>query len=222
MKFQKVYKYIKGNLNLYNFFWYYLNYSEAITSPYYNLDYTIEVMNHICTIYEKSQKEGYEFKLDEQALYILLLSAIFANFNANEFNVDYTCKEYSISTMEFIVNQMLEDDVKESIIKIVKNNILACIYPYIFEDEYIDLYQRILRECMFLPHISNDLQKLINYKKVSGIKRWDDFLSNHLKMILKESKGFKLEYTKEYAKDNMESCLQNINDFYKLVARAGE
>lgn len=214
--FQKVYKYIEGNLNLYNFFWYYLNYSDAIVSPYYNFNYTIEVMYHICCIYERSQEEGYEFKLDEQGLYILLLSAMFMNFNANEFNLDYD-KTYSINTMEFIVNQMLEDDIKKSIIDIVKNNILATVYPYMFNDEYIDLYQRIIRECSFLPFITSDLQKLINYKKIRGAKPWNNFLSSHLQFLLKESKNLKLEYTKQYIKDNMENCLKSINDFYKII-----
>lgn len=218
MRFQKVYRYIKGNDNLYNFFKYYLSYSNSITSLYYNFDYMIEVMYHICNIYEKSQEDGYEFKLDEQGLYILLLSALFMNFNTNEFNVDYDCKQYSINSMEYIVNLLLEeDDIKKRIIKIVKNNILACIYPYVIEDEGIDLYQRILRECAFLVFISDNLQKLINYKKIRGIKRWDDFLTEYIQFLLSESKNVKLNYSKEYVKDNIERCLQSINDFYKIM-----
>lgn len=217
MKFQKVYSYIKGNINLYNFFWYYITYSNGISSPFYNLNYTIELMYHICCIYEKSQQEDYEFKLDDQGLYILLLTAIFMNFNTDDFNDDYSIKLYSIDTMERIVSQMLEDDIKKSIIDIVKNNIHACIYPYTIDDEYIDLYQRIMRECSFLIFVSNDLQKLINYKKVRGIKSWVDFLSSHISFILKESKNVKLDYSKQYVKDNIESCLKNINDFYKII-----
>ena len=217
MMFQNVYKYIEGNFNLYNFFWYYIKYSNSISSPFYNLGYTIELMNHICRIYEKSQEPGYEFKLDEQGLYILLLSAIFLNFNADEFNDDYSVKLYSIDTMERIVNQMLEDDIKKSIIDIVKDNIQACIYPYTMNDEYINLYQRIMRECCFLMFVTDDLQKLISYKKVQGIKSWVDFLSSHLQFLLKESKNVKLEYSRQYVKDNIDSCLKNLNDFYKII-----
>jgi hypothetical protein len=52
---------------------------------------------------------------------------------------------------------------------------------------------------------------------VRGIKSWVDFLSSHISFILKESKNVKLDYSKQYVKDNIESCLKNINDFYKII-----
>ena len=56
------------------------------------------MMYHICCIYEESQKDDYEFKLDSEGLYILLVSAIFHDFNhsagrfTDDINVSNACK----------------------------------------------------------------------------------------------------------------------------------
>ena len=219
MRYQKVIKYIEGNENLKLFFNYYLTNSDSISSPFYNFDYIVDVMFHICSIYEKSQQDGYEFKLDEQALYVLLLSAIFVNFYVNYDQSDITCKHISTCIMESAVNNLLEDDIKEQLIDIVSENIKACVYPYIVKDEDLNLYQRIIRESCLLVFINNDLQRLISLRKASSYTNWVDFLSNHIQFILNEAKELKLNYSKEYIDDNMENCLKCINDFYKLIGK---
>lgn len=218
MKYQKVIKYINGNENLKLFFNYYMINSDSVSSPFYNFDYTIEVMFHICTIYEKSQEDGYEFNLDEQALYILLTSALFLNFYTNVYQDDITCKHISSCIMESSINRLLEeDDIKEKLVDIISENIKACVYPYMVKDEDLNLYQRILRESCLLVFINNDLQKLINLKKVQGYNNWINFLADHIQFILKEAKEVKLSYSIEYVKNNIEGCLKVLNDFYKTI-----
>ena len=219
MRYQKIIKYIEGNENLKLFFNYYLTNSDSISSSFYNFNYTIEIMFHICSIYEKSKDETYKFHIDEQGLYILLLSALFMNFYTNYSQSDITCKHISTSIMESAVNKLLEDDIKEQLINIVSDNIKACVYPYIVKDEDLNLYQRILRESCLLVLINNDLQKLIDLKKVYGYNNWVDFLSDHIQFMLNETKELKLDYSKEYINNNMENCLKCINDFYNLIKK---
>ena len=60
-------------------------------------------------------------------------------------------------------------DTVERIKEIVHDNIIATCYPYIIEDDKLNLYQRILRECDILVSFSSDYfthnkhQQIIDY-----------------------------------------------------------
>ena len=77
----KVLDYINANLSLKDFFTYYLNSCITLTNPYHNINHTISMMYFIIDIYELSKKNKFDFNLSENDLYILLLSAMFHDYN---------------------------------------------------------------------------------------------------------------------------------------------
>lgn len=138
----KVLSYIRANENLSNIFTFYINNCITLTNPYHNLNHTLAMMYHICCIYEESQNEKYEFHLDDQGLYILLVSAIFHDYNHSAGIYDDMINvTTAINSMEDYFNRNFDSDreTADKVKEIVGNNILATCYPYIIEDSELDL-----------------------------------------------------------------------------------
>lgn len=222
----KVLKYINANPNLKMFFRYYVDNSDSLFSKYYNFNFTVSVMQHICQVYEDSHKPGYSFTLDEQALYILLLSAIFMNFYSPDLcNDDIEAKAKSIYRMSSALRSMLNDDLTESIIKIVTDNIKAVVYPYQIADEELNLYQRILRECSFLTLLTNfSVQGMLGFiQSVDDLKNTQftpSSISNFLRYVFNGVKSIKLNYVKDIVMqlmDKDDTILNEINSFCLFI-----
>ena len=101
---------------------------------------------------------------------------------------------------------------------ICSNTILATCYPYVIEDEDLDLYQRIIRECDILVALADDFftQTLIGLKTEMLVKDWKEFLANETKFLLSSWNELKLDYSKDLVKEHSESVLSIINELAEI------
>ena len=218
----KVLKYVRANENLSHLFEYYLNTCITQTNPYHNTNHTMAMMYHICCIYEESNRGKYEFVIDEQGLYILLVCAIFHDYNhsAGKFN-DNTNVSTAIDAMKLYFNNNFQAENPDRLNRlkdICSNTILATCYPYVIEDEDLDLYQRIIRECDILVAFADDFftQTLIGLKTEMLVKDWKEFLANETKFLLSSWNELKLDYSKDLVKEHSESILSIINELAEI------
>ena len=176
------------------------------------------MMYHICCIYEESNRGKYEFVIDEQGLYILLVCAIFHDYNhsAGKFD-DNTNVDTAIKAMKtYFDDNFTEENPQrlEKLKSICENTIWATCYPYIIKDDELDLYMRIIRECDILVAFSDDFltQTLIGLKTEMNIKSWEEFLVHETKFLISSWSELKLDYSKELVKEHSESVINIINE----------
>ena len=126
----KVLKYIRANENLSHLFEYYLNTCITQSNPYHNTNHTMAMMYHICCIYEESNRGKYEFVIDEQGLYILLVCAIFHDYNhsAGKFN-DNT----NVTTFKITAGYHMDE---------VTSDVVITAFSYDSEDDFKDGFYR--------------------------------------------------------------------------------
>lgn len=212
----KVLRYIKANPDLQRFFSFYLNNCITLTNPYHNANHTMAMMYHICCIYEESNRGKYEFVIDEQGLYILLLSAMFHDYNhsAGKF-ADTVNVSIAIESVESLIMKSFPNDTNtaEKLKNIVHDTIKATCYPYVIEDKDLNLYQRIIRECDILVAFSDDFftQTIIGLKTEMQTKDWTEFLANESKFLLNSWNELKLEYSHNIIEENHEDLLNIID-----------
>ena len=209
----KVLKYVRANENLSHLFEYYLNTCITQTNPYHNTNHTMAMMYHICCIYEESNRGKYEFVIDEQGLYEY-------NHSAGKFN-DNTNVSTAIDAMKLYFNNNFQAENPDRLNRlkdICSNTILATCYPYVIEDEDLDLYQRIIRECDILVAFADDFftQTLIGLKTEMCVKDWKEFLANETKFLLTSWNELKLDYSKDLVKEHSESILSIINELAEI------
>lgn len=219
---EKVLNYINANDNLKKIFTYYLNNCITLNNPYHNANHTLAMMYHICNIYEISQQEDYQFHLDSQSLYILLVSAIFHDYNHSAgLFTDNVNVANSINNMKQCLNTLFPNDNEtvNKLIEIISDNIWATCYPYIIEDKDLNLYQRILRECDIIVCFSNDFltQVLLGLKRELNISDWKSLLAKESKFLLESFKDLKLDYSKEIVDNNYESLFSMIDLLLKIM-----
>lgn len=214
----KVLKYVRANENLSHLFAYYLNTCITQSNPFHNTNHTMAMMYHICCIYEESNRGKYEFVIDEQGLYILLVCAIFHDYNhsAGKFD-DNTNVDTAIKAMKtYFDDNFTEENPQrlEKLKSICENTIWATCYPYIIKDDELDLYMRIIRECDILVAFSDDFltQTLIGLKTEMNIKSWEEFLVHETKFLISSWSELKLDYSKELVKEHSESVINIINE----------
>lgn len=214
----KVLKYVRANENLSHLFAYYLNTCITQSNPFHNTNHTMAMMYHICCIYEESNRGKYEFVIDEQGLYILLVCAIFHDYNhsAGKFD-DNTNVDTAIKAMKtYFDDNFTEENPQrlEKLKSICENTIWATCYPYIIKDDELDLYMRIIRECDILVAFSDDFltQTLIGLKTEMNIKSWKEFLVHETKFLISSWSELKLDYSKELVKEHSESVINIINE----------
>lgn len=218
----KVLTYINANDDLKKLFTYYINNCITLTNPYHNINHTFSMMYHICCIYEESQHDNYEFKLDNEGLYILLMSAIFHDFNHSAGRYDDTINvNIAIDIMKNYIKREFINDKKTGIrlIKIIEDNINATCYPYVIEDKDLNLYQRILRECDILVSFSSDYftQCLCGLKDEMKMHDWNNFLGEQVKFLLDAWKNMKLTYSKKIIEENKESLLKEVELIFTSI-----
>ena len=179
------------------------------------------MMYHICCIYEESQTDNYEFKLDNEGLYILLMSAIFHDFNhsAGKYD-DITNINIAKDVMKnYIRTEFINDESCNHLIKIIGDNIDATCYPYMINDDDLNLYQRILRECDILVSFSSDYftQCACGLKDEMRIHDWNKFLAEHIKFLLETWKNMKLSYSKKIIEENKVSLLEEVELLFNIT-----
>ena len=110
-------------------------------------------------------------------------------------------------------------DTVERIKEIVHDNIIATCYPYIIEDDKLNLYQRILRECDILVSFSSDYftQCAIGLKDELRINDWKLFLGNHIKFLMDSWKDMKLSYSLKLINEHQESLFNQIENILSII-----
>lgn len=218
----KVLTYINANEDLKKLFTYYINNCISLTNPYHNANHIFAMMYHICCIYEKSQNDNYEFKLDNEGLYILLISAIFHDFNhsAGRYD-DNTNVNIAIDVMKNYIDKEYINDITSGnkMKEIIEDNINATCYPYTIEDKDLNLYQRILRECDILVSFSSDYftQCACGLKDEMRIQDWNKFFGEHIKFLMESWKDMKLSYSKKIIEENKVSLLEEVELLFNIM-----
>ena len=219
---QIVHKIIHSNPNLNNMYVWYLNHCLSLNVPYHNLRHTLGMMYHIIMIFNNCKKidNDYGFSLTDEDLYILLVSALFHDFNhsAGRFD-DETNVNTAIAGLRECMNVCLvENEIRESYFIKCSEIIKATQYPYIINDEDLSIHQRILRECDILVILYDDCitQNIMGLAAEMHQNIIEEFFVKYLEFIFKAVNNFKLNYSIDTWKENSEDFLKEMDTFAKI------
>ena len=222
LDFDKVFKYIIENAELNKAFQYYTEHCNSLTLPYHNLNHTLGMIYHIICIYENSRRrDDYTFKLEIGDLHILILSALFHDFNhsggrfSDEVNI-HNAKEGLKSCLNSIYGESNEIKYLYSVCSLT---IEATQYPYIIDNKDLSLYQRILRECDILVALYDDYITHRVYGLAEEMKCQDmiQLYAKEYEFIITAMRKMELVYSKELWRSESEKFLNTYNLFGKVL-----
>ena len=195
-----VHSMISSNENLSTFYKWVLNRSTSLTLPYHNLRHTFCMMQLIGTIWNHSQTDdSYGFKLSDEDLYVLLVSALFHDFShSGGVHSDKENVANAIAGLERCLDECTEYSSKLNWLKSSCASVIrATEYPYVIPDEDLDLRQRIIRECDILVAFFDDvfLQNIIGLSAEMRMTDVPKYVMDWLKFIMDSSKKFQLKYS---------------------------
>ena len=180
-----VHSMIASNENLSMFYKWVLSRSTSLTLPYHNLRHTFCMMQLIGTIWKQSQTdESYGFKLSDEDLYVLLVSALFHDFShSGGVHNDKMNVANAIAGLERCLDECTEHSSKHDWLKTSCASLIrATEYPYVIPDEELDLRQRIL-------------QNVIGLTAEMRMTDVPKYVMDWLKFIMEASKKFQLKYS---------------------------
>lgn len=220
-----IHHYIAQNANLRQFYNYYLENCLSLNVPYHNMRHTLGMMYHIIRIYELSNDgshEYYGFRLSQEDLYVLLVSALFHDYNhsAGRFADDVNVNN-AINGLRACVTEILEpSDTRDMLLTRCERNIRATQYPYVISDDILDLHQRIMRECDILVILFDDMvtQSIMGLSLEMHQTNLTKFVVDYLRFILERAKGFRLAYAVDTWKDNTDWLMGEIDAFAKIIS----
>lgn len=216
-----VFSVINANSDLKWFFNYYMAHNLSLTAPYHNLNHTLNMMQLVIDIVRKSKDNSFGFVLDEQDLFILLLCALFHDFN-------HSAGRFSDKINVDNAKQGLKDAIElrygtggdaGSLFSTCASIIDATQYPYIIDDESLTLKQRIIRELDVLVVMFDDFITQCVMGLAEEMK-WQDFLkcfSEYTKFLLESFNKMKLQYSLDLFEENKDNFLTKIDLFAKLL-----
>ena len=217
-----VHKIIRSNPNLNNMYRWYLSHCLSLNVPYHNMRHTLGMMYHIIVLYNNSRRvdSDYGFSLNDEDLYILLVSALFHDFNhsAGRFD-DATNVSTSISGLRDCMESCLVwDETTEEYYKKCSDNIKATQYPYVISDDNLTVHQRILRECDILVILYDDCitQNIMGLAAEMHQTHLEEFFVKYLDFIFNAVKNFKLAYSLDTWKEHSDTLLKELDEFAKI------
>ena len=195
-----VHSMIASNENLSMFYKWVLSRSTSLTLPYHNLRHTFCMMQLIGTIWKQSQTdESYGFRLSDEDLYVLLVSALFHDFShSGGVHTDKMNVANAIAGLERCLDECTEHSSKHDWLKTSCALLIrATEYPYVIPDEELDLRQRIIRECDILVAFYDDvfLQNVIGLTAEMRMTDIPKYVMDWLNFIMEASKKFRLKYS---------------------------
>lgn len=222
--YSTVYRVLNSNEDLKNYYKWYLSHCISLSLPYHNLEHTIGMMYHIICLYENSRKAGniYGFVLDERDLYVLLLSALFHDYNhsggicRDSVNVE-TAKNGLAECMRSL---KVNDETTEQLISLCQDNISATEYPYVIPDSELNVHQQILRECDILVVLYDDFftHNIIGlYNEMRPEESLVGFIQKYIEFVAQSFKNMKLKYSVDLWTEETDKFMESIKQIISLV-----
>lgn len=214
-----VLNFISSNEELKWFFNWYLQHNNSLTLPYHNLNHTLEMMQLVIDIVQKSRDGKYGIVLTDQDMFILLLSAMFHDYNhsggrhSDSVNIDNA----KIGLKTAIQSRYTWNEDTEKLYNECSKVISATEYPY--KINALDQKQLILRELDILVVLYDDFLTQSVFGLAEEMK-WQDFLkcfSEYTKFLLDSFSKMKLQYSLDLFEENKDNFLTKIDLFAKLL-----
>lgn len=229
MNQNKVLTYINANDILRCMFKKYLNYCHTISIPYHNILHTFHMMEHIITLYENQDKYT-DVKLNTGDLLILMLTAMYHDINHSgglcndHVNVTTACTMYNDLLHEAFVDNKWEGEFDENntypyLAGQASYAILSTEYPYVTEYDDLEQNQKIIRELDFISQLSDTFftHTLCGLKEELRSKSWVDAVTNYTTFTENMIKELKLQYSKEYVKNNINNILNTLTNISAIL-----
>lgn len=224
VNYKEVYSIVESNSNIKQFFKWYISHCGSLNIPYHNLSHTLGMMGLVIDIYKKSQYKykEYGFKLTDEDLYYLLLSALFHDYNhsGGKFSDDVNVGIAKAGLRDCLDELVGESETARILLDKCSEIINATEYPYVMDDSELNLKQRIIRECDILVCFYDDFITHNIFGLLSEMKP-DDSLRNYtaryLEFIIDSLNKLKLEYSKEIIRENQNDFFDTVDKFSKLI-----
>lgn len=222
---QAVNSVIIENQNLSAFWKWILEHSTSLTLPYHNMRHTMEMMQLMLDIYNKTHNspDYYNMSMSEEDLYILMVSAMFHDFShSGGILSDKENVEMAVASMETCLrNFLMQSQETEMIIEECRNVIRATQYPYVIPDSDLTLRQRIIRECDILVVFFDDviIQSITGLKTEMRKSSWGEFMASYLQFIYETTQTFRLKYSIDIVQKHGEELTKTMENFLKVFKR---
>lgn len=218
---QRVNGVIGSNENLSCFWKWILENSTSLTLPYHNLRHTMEMIDLILSIYEKSRKDvEYGFEVSDEDLYVLLVSAMFHDFShSGGVHSDSVNVETAIGGMERCLQIFLTANAEtEAIIQECSDIIKATQYPYVIDDRDLNIRQRIIRECDVLVAFYDDMtiQTIVGLMTEMRQTSYSDFVQKYMNFILESAQTFKIKFSIDIVEKYGEELVKTMKSFISI------
>lgn len=208
-----VFEVIDANDILKKMFKWYMNHNNSLSAPYHNLNHTLGMMQLIIDLTFKSRKnDNYGFKINDEGMFILLISALFHDFNHSAGKFD---DSVNIELAKTGLRQCVEDTVESEeyvtkLINVCSVIIDATQYPYVIDNVDLTLYQRIIRELDILVIMFDDFITQCFFGLIEE-NRYKDYLvtlSKYTNFLLESFGNLELKYSLEMFNENKDNFLK--------------
>lgn len=221
LNIQRVNGVIASNENLSCFWKWILENSTSLMLPYHNLRHTMEMIDLILSIYEKSRKDTeYGFEVSDKDLYVLLVSAMFHDFShSGGVHPDSVNIDTAIGGMERCLRNYLNNDREtEAIIHECAEIIKATQYPYVIDDKDLSIRQRIIRECDVLVAFYDDMtiQTIVGLMTEMRQTSYSDFVQKYMSFILESAQTFKIKFSIDIVEMYGEELVKTMKSFISI------
>mgnify|MGYP003504971023 CR=1 FL=1 len=210
---------ISSNEELKWFFNWYLQHNNSLTLPYHNLNHTLEMMQLVIDIVQKSRDGKYGIVLTDQDMFILLLSAMFHDYNhsGGRHNDSVNIDNAKIGLKTAIQSRYTWNEDTEKLYNECSKVISATEYPY--KINTLEPKQLILRELDILVVLYDDFLTQSVFGLAEEMK-WQDFLMNfskYTKFLLESFEKLSLQYSIDLFDENKDVFLKTIENFISCV-----
>lgn len=210
---------INSNEELKWFFNWYLQHNNSLTLPYHNLNHTLEMMQLVIDIVQKSRDGKYGIVLTDQDMFILLLSALFHDYNhsGGRHNDSVNIDNAKIGLKTAIQSRYTWNEDTEKLYNECSKVISATEYPY--KNNTLEPKQLILRELDILVVLYDDFLTQSVFGLAEEMK-WQDFLMNfskYTKFLLESFENLSLQYSIDLFDENKDVFLKTIEKFIDCI-----
>lgn len=215
---------IADNQNLSVFWKWILEHSTSLTLPYHNMRHTMEMMQIMLDMYYKMHMSPEQYGdeiLNEDDLYILMVSAMFHDFShSGGIHTDKENVETAIAGMETCLRTFLmPSSDTDRIIDECARVIRATQYPYVIPDEQLSKRQRVIRECDILVVFFDDviIQTVTGLKTEMRKPEWGKFIASYLEFIKDSAQTFRLKYSIDTVEKYGGELMKMMEMFLKVL-----
>lgn len=216
----KILKYINANDNICLCYKYYVEHCVTLNNPYHNINHTLCVLNTVINIYEDvlNKPENYDFTLTNYDLYVLIVSAIFCDYNHSGGMLNVASNiENAKNGVECALSSVLENnETRYAIIEACKETLEAFDNNYSYNE--LNTRQRIMRESdiMTVFYESVFFQNVFGLKNEMSVSDYKVFLTDYIKHTINNWKRLNLNYSNRVLEGEQEKVLGILDGFCKI------